>query len=108
MEIRGLSAVVTGASRGLGKALARELSRRGARVVLVARGKETLDETVREIRAEGGEAHALAADVGVKDAVYPVAGVAAALVGPVDLLVNNASELGPTPLADLLDTPCED
>jgi NAD(P)-dependent dehydrogenase (short-subunit alcohol dehydrogenase family) len=53
-------------------------------------------------------AHALAGDVGDKDAVYPLAGAAAALVGPIDLLIHNASTLGPTPLPLLLDTACED
>jgi NAD(P)-dependent dehydrogenase (short-subunit alcohol dehydrogenase family) len=108
MDIRGTAALVTGGSRGLGAALGRELARRGARVVLVARGGEELEAVAAEIRAAGGEAHALAADVGDKEAIYPLAGTAAELVGPVDLLVHNASTLGPTPLPLLLDTECED
>jgi NAD(P)-dependent dehydrogenase (short-subunit alcohol dehydrogenase family) len=48
------------------------------------------------------------ADVGEKSDVYPLAGTAAALVGPLDVLVHNASTLGPTPLRHLLDTECED
>jgi NAD(P)-dependent dehydrogenase (short-subunit alcohol dehydrogenase family) len=63
---------------------------------------------VRQIREQGGEAHALEADLGSKDDVYPLAGAAAALVGPIDLLIHNASDLGPTPLRLLLDTECED
>lgn len=108
MEIRGLATLITGGSRGLGAALGRELARRGARVVLIARGTRDLDAVVDEIRTAGGEAHAVAADVGEKNAVHPIAGAAAALVGPVDLLVHNASSLGPTPLPLLLDTACED
>lgn len=108
MQIRGAAALVTGASRGLGKELSRALAREGARVVMVARGEEELDAAVREIRAEGGEAHGLAFDVGDKDAVHRIAGAAAALVGPVDLLVHNASTLGPLPMPALLDTACED
>jgi len=108
MKIHGAGALITGGSRGLGAALGRELARRGARVVLVARGGDELDAVVNEIRAAGGEAHALVADVGDKSSVYPIAGAAAALVGPLDLLVHNASSLGPTPLPLLLDTPCED
>jgi NAD(P)-dependent dehydrogenase (short-subunit alcohol dehydrogenase family) len=104
----GAAALVTGASRGLGAALARRLASEGARVVLVARGAEELTRVADEIRAAGGEAHALAADVGDKEAVHAIAGAAAALVGPVDLLVHNASTLGPTPLPLLLDTECED
>jgi NAD(P)-dependent dehydrogenase (short-subunit alcohol dehydrogenase family) len=108
MELRDAAAIVTGASRGLGAALARRLAAEGARVVLVARGAEELTRVADQIRAAGGEAHALAADVGDKDAVHAIAGAAAALVGPVDLLVHNASTLGPTPLRLLLDTECED
>jgi NAD(P)-dependent dehydrogenase (short-subunit alcohol dehydrogenase family) len=102
------AAIVTGASRGLGAALAAELARRGTKVVLVARERDPLEEVARAINAAGGEAHALPADVGDKRAVYPLAGAAAALVGPIDLLVHNASTLGPTPLRLLLDTECED
>src|SRR6202000_2901928 len=43
-----------------------------------------------------------------KDDIYPLAGAASALVGPIELLIHNASELGPTPLRLLLDTDCED
>jgi NAD(P)-dependent dehydrogenase (short-subunit alcohol dehydrogenase family) len=102
------TALVTGASRGLGAALARGLAARGTRVVLVARGEPELARVTESIRAVGGEAHALVADVSDKHAVYPLAGAAADLVGPIDLLINNASELGPTPLRSLLDTECED
>jgi NAD(P)-dependent dehydrogenase (short-subunit alcohol dehydrogenase family) len=108
MDIQGAGAVVTGASRGLGAALSAELARRGARVVMVAREAGPLDEAVAKIRAAGGEAHALAADVGDKRATYAIAGAAAALVGDVDLLVHNASTLGKAPLELLLDTACED
>jgi NAD(P)-dependent dehydrogenase (short-subunit alcohol dehydrogenase family) len=84
------------------------LARRGARVVLIARDARDLDAVVDEIRTAGGEAHAVVADVGDKNAIHPIAGAAAALVGPIDLLVHNASSLGPTPLPLLLDTACED
>ncbi len=108
MEIRGLGTLITGGSRGLGAALGSALARRGARVAFVARGAPDLDAVVEEIRAAGGEAHGIVADVGDKNAVYPIAGTAAALVGPIGLLVHNASSLGPTPLPLLLDTACED
>lgn len=108
MEIRGIGAIVTGASRGLGAAVAQELARGGARVALVARGREALEEVAGRIRAAGGEAHVLPYDVGEKEAIHRIAGAAAALVGPVDLLVNAAGTLGPVPLAPLLDTACED
>ena len=63
-DLKGRGALITGGSAGLGKALARELAKRGAKVVLVARGEEALAKTVNEIRSEGGEAHGLAFDVG--------------------------------------------
>lgn len=100
--------LITGASRGLGRALAERAARAGARVVGVARGGEALRAVVEGIRATGGEAHAVVADIAEQDAVARIAGQAAALVGPIDVLVHNASVLGPTPLRLLLDTDCED
>src|SRR6185369_12651875 len=108
MDISGTATMITGASRGLGQALALELARQGARLVLVSRHLAGLQPVVRRIREAGGEAHALEADIGAKDEVYPLAGAATALIGPIDLLIHNASELGPTPLRLLLDTECED
>ena len=108
MQIHGKAALVTGGSRGLGAALGGALAREGARVVLVARGPEELERTVQAIRAYGGEAHALPGDISDKEQAHYLAGAAAALVGPVDLLVQNASTLGRTPLRLLLDTDCED
>lgn len=108
MDIHGRGVLITGASRGLGAALARVLARQGARLALVARGEKDLDEVAGAIRAAGGEAHAIVADVGAKDEIYPIAGAAASLVGEVEVLVHNASDLGPVPLALLADTACEE
>jgi NAD(P)-dependent dehydrogenase (short-subunit alcohol dehydrogenase family) len=108
MQIREQAVLITGAGRGLGAGLARVLARRGARLVLVARDEAAVKAVADEIRARGGEAHALAADIGDKRAIHGLAGAAAALVGPIDVLVHNASTLGPTPLRLLLDTECED
>ncbi len=107
-SLHGKSAVVTGGSRGLGRALGLALAGAGARVVLVARHAEPLRRVAAEIGAAGGEAHALVADVADRDAAAAVAGQAAALLGPVDILIHNASTLGPVPLRLLLDTDCED
>ncbi len=108
MNVKGLTALVTGGSRGLGRALGEALAAAGARVVLVAQHAEPLGAVVAGIRARGGEAHAVVADVAELEAAHAIAGQAAALVGPVDLLVNSASTLGPVPLRLLLDTECED
>ncbi len=108
MKLVGKAVLVTGASRGLGQALMGAFARRGARVVGVSRHAGEMEAAAAALRAEGLEAHALAYDIGDKEAIYPLAGAATALVGPLDVLVNNASTLGPTPLPLLLDTACED
>jgi len=105
--------LVTGGGRGLGAALGEALVKRGARVVLVARHEEPL----RAVAARIG-AHALAFDVGDKESAHRITGAAAALVGPIDVLVHAASTLGPlsppqsggatSRMPFLLDTACED
>lgn len=99
--------MVTGGSRGLGAALGERLARRGARVVLVGRGQGELAEAAARIQG-AGEVHTLAFDVGDKDSAHRITGAAAALVGPIDVLVHAASTLGPLPMPLLLDTACED
>ena len=90
MNLRGRLAVVTGASSGIGAATARLLAKEGARVVLVARSREALEAVAAEIRAGGGEAHALPADLGVPGAVALLEREVLGVHGPPDLLVNNA------------------
>jgi NAD(P)-dependent dehydrogenase (short-subunit alcohol dehydrogenase family) len=108
MKLEGKAVLVTGASRGLGEALMKHLARKGARVVGVSRNAQEMEAVAAALRAQGHVAHALAYDVGDKEAIYPLVGAASALVGPLDVLVHNASTLGPTPLPLLLDTACED
>jgi NAD(P)-dependent dehydrogenase (short-subunit alcohol dehydrogenase family) len=100
--------LLTGASRGLGRALFAEFARAGARVVGIARNTSELDRAARTLRAEGLEAHALRGDIGSIGDIHPLAGASQALVGPIEVLVHNASSLGPTPLGPLLDLACED
>lgn len=108
MKLKNSAVLLTGASRGLGRALFHRLTEKGARVVGVARDGAPLERVVAEIRERGGTAHGLAFDVGDKQAAHRITGAASALVGPIDLLIHNASTLGPTPLRLLLDTECED
>jgi NAD(P)-dependent dehydrogenase (short-subunit alcohol dehydrogenase family) len=108
MQIQGQGALVTGASRGLGRALAEQLAARGARVALVAREPGPLHDVVASIRARGGDAHAISGDIASKDAIYRIAGQAQGSIGEIGIAIHNASTLGPTPLRLLLDTECED
>ena len=90
--------MVTGASRGLGEAIARRLASAGANVILSARTLEpdpaqpgSLLETVESIRAAGGVAEAVRCDVSKSEDRRHLVGQANALFGPVDILVNNAA-----------------
>ena len=108
MNIQGQGALVTGASRGLGRALAEQLAARGARVALVARELGPLRDVVAAIRGRGGDAHAVVGDISDKHAIHRIAGQAQGLVGEIAIAIHNASTLGPTPLRLWLDTECED
>ena len=108
MKIQGQGALITGASRGLGRALAEALAAKGARVAMVAREAGPLADAVATIRASGGIAHAIVGDIAAKDAIHRIAGQAQGLVGEIGIAIHNASTLGPVPLRLLLDTECED
>jgi NAD(P)-dependent dehydrogenase (short-subunit alcohol dehydrogenase family) len=108
MDIAGKGVVITGASEGLGAALGRRLASAGAKVVLFARRAAPLEALADEIREAGGQAWAVTGDIADKEAIYPLAATASELTGGVEVLVHNASTLGPTPLRLLLDTDCED
>ncbi len=90
-RLEGLSALVTGASRGIGAAVARAFAREGARVVLTARDEAGLRAVADAIEAAGGQATVHAAELTSADARAALARAA----GPVDVLVNNAGVLGP-------------
>jgi NAD(P)-dependent dehydrogenase (short-subunit alcohol dehydrogenase family) len=94
---------ITGGTSGLGLALVRASTARGARVAFVARDRER----VERIATETG-AHGIVGDIARKDDIHPIALQIIGLLGGVDVLVNNASSLGPVPLRPLADTECED
>jgi NAD(P)-dependent dehydrogenase (short-subunit alcohol dehydrogenase family) len=102
----GRVAIVTGASEGLGRALALSLSDRGWQLVIDARTRETLDEVVARIDSRGRTVFGIVGDV--TDPDHRRALVAAAeKAGGLDLLVNNASMLGPSPQPNLSDYPLD-
>jgi 3-oxoacyl-[acyl-carrier protein] reductase len=101
--ISGQVAIVTGASRGLGKAIAIDLAANGARVACVARDKGKLDETIDQIVAGGGEAIALACDVTNRPSVATVVESLAEQWGRLDILVNNAGVTRDTLLPRMTD-----
>jgi len=103
-SMQGLRVAVTGGTSGLGLALVRALRGRGAEVAFVAR----TPEKVEEISAEIPGTHGFVGDVSSKDDIHPTALSLTAALGGTDVLVNNASSLGPNPLALLADTECED
>jgi NAD(P)-dependent dehydrogenase (short-subunit alcohol dehydrogenase family) len=102
-DLEEFRVAVTGGTSGLGLALVRRLAQRGARVAFVARTASAVERTARETGALG-----IVGDVGHKDDIYPIALQITGHLGGLDILVNNASSLGPTPLALLADTECED
>src|SRR5437762_2586086 len=100
----GVRVAITGGTSGLGLALVDELHRHEARVAFVARGRER----VERIAAAHPGAYGIVGDVSSKDAIYPMALQILGALGGLDILINNASDLGPVPLAQLGDTECED
>ncbi len=90
-DLSGKVAIVTGASRGIGQAIAERLAEAGAKVVLSSRKQDGLDPVAEDIRAKGGEALAVAAHNGSKEALQALAQAAANAYGRIDILVNNAA-----------------
>ncbi|HEX5607140.1 MAG TPA: SDR family NAD(P)-dependent oxidoreductase [Candidatus Binatia bacterium] len=94
-KLRGKVALVTGASRGIGRAIAAAYAREGARVFTCARHQENLDRAIAEIAAAGGEIAGCTGDVGSAQDVQRIVRTATDRFGIIDVLVNNASILGP-------------
>jgi NAD(P)-dependent dehydrogenase (short-subunit alcohol dehydrogenase family) len=103
-RLDGVRVAITGGTSGLGLALVDELLHRGARVAFVARTAARVEEVTRAHPDAAG----IVGDVARKQDIYPIALQITAALGGLDVLVNNASSLGPVPLALLADTECED
>lgn len=95
-------AVVTGASSGIGRAVAMMFAEHGAAVVLTARRQERLDEIVNAIRSKGGRAHASPGDIGLPETHERVVADATREFGGIDIAINNAGTVGAVgPLAEI-------
>ena len=103
-SIRGLRIAITGGTSGLGLALVRRLVDAGADVAFIARGRAGVERVCQE----RPDAHGIVGDVSQKEEIHPIAIQVLGALGRLDVLVNNASSLGPVPLAPLADTECED
>jgi len=103
-SLRGLRIAITGGTSGLGLALVRRLVEAGADVAFIARRRSGIERVGQQYP----DAHGIVGDVSQKDEIHPIAIQVLGALGGLDVLVNNASSLGPVPLALLADTECED
>jgi 3-oxoacyl-[acyl-carrier protein] reductase len=108
VDLSGKTAIVTGASRGIGKSIAVALGRAGAKVALVARSADKLAETAAEITAAGGTAAVFACDVADSAAANNVVDKVVADWGQLDILVNNAGITRDTLLPRMSDEEWDD
>jgi NAD(P)-dependent dehydrogenase (short-subunit alcohol dehydrogenase family) len=93
--LSGKAALVTGGSRGIGRAIAEAYARQGAQVFICGRDEMNLRAAIGEMRKSGGEIEGLAGDVGKQEDVRRIASAAVERYGAIHILVNNASILGP-------------
>ena len=99
-RLPGRTAVITGASKGLGRAMAQALAAEGARVALVARNADLLHEAAGAIAAAGGEAEAFVADVSSEEQVRALEAQVVERFGKVNILINNAGVIVRKPVTD--------
>ncbi len=104
-SLTGRSVMITGASRGLGRALAIAAAREGASLALCARGGAALEAVAEACRNLGATVIAVIADVSDSGDVERFAATSLERFGGIDVLINNAAELGPTPVPHLTDAP---
>jgi len=100
----GTRVAITGGTSGLGRSLVTALHDSGANVAFVARNRANVEELIRK----GPGLHGIVGDISSKDEIYSIAIQLLGALGGVDVLINNASSLGPVPLVPLADTNCED
>lgn len=103
LGIAGKVAFVSGGSKGIGRATAELLAADGARVIVAARGKEGVDETVEAIRRAGGDAVGIAADLTVEEEVDRAVAEGTSTLGPPDIAITNVHGPGPGNFFDLTD-----
>ena len=106
VDLTGKTAVITGGSRGIGRAVALAFAVRGAQVMVNARGYAGLRDVVGEIADHGGEADMYAGDIGDPEAMTGLASFAHERFGGLDIVVHNGAVLGPR--ADLENYPIEE
>lgn len=94
LGLRGKCAIVTGASRGIGRAIALRLAEEGAHLAICARGEEALRGTEAELRSRGVKVHAAVCDVGRHEALDDFLEAAQTSLGATDILINNATAYG--------------
>ena len=98
LELKSKTAIVSGASTGIGRAIARALALEGVRVVALARRKDLLEQLAQEVHAAEGAVIPVAQDIMEEDAAKKLATTALAELGHVDILVNNAGGSRPLPV----------
>ncbi|HIC14318.1 MAG TPA: SDR family NAD(P)-dependent oxidoreductase, partial [Gemmatimonadetes bacterium] len=101
MDIQGRGAVVTGAGRGIGSAIARTLAENGATVVVSARSVDEIESVAKSLQSEGFEAHAIPCDVADETSVETMAQKVSGLIGDIDIVVNNAGIARSNPVKGL-------
>jgi NAD(P)-dependent dehydrogenase (short-subunit alcohol dehydrogenase family) len=103
MKLQGQNALITGASQGLGKEIARQFLAEGASLAICARGADHLESTRAELAAAGGKIVARACDVSSESEVNALVQFAEDALGPLDILVNNAGIYGPMGASETVD-----